>query len=161
MGFKIGDKVIHGTYGLGEIVRIEEKVIRDQLVNCYVLRANDLTIWIPINELDQHSLREPVSPEDFAKLFSVLSGPAEPLPEDRVLRKDQLMAQIRDGCLNGICCTVRDLTHYQRHAKMNDNDRAILERATRSLLVEWTFVLNVPMVQAQQSLVQLLAQTSE
>ncbi|MBP7355111.1 MAG: hypothetical protein KA928_03040 [Longilinea sp.] len=156
MGFQIGDKVIHGTYGLGEIVRIEEKVIRDQLTNCYVVRANDLTIWIPINELDQHSLRKPLSPEDFVNLFTILSSPGEALPEDRVLRKDQLLAQIREGHLDAICRAVRDLTHFQRSAKLNENERAILERATRSLLVEWTHALNVPLAQAQQSLTQLL-----
>jgi RNA polymerase-interacting CarD/CdnL/TRCF family regulator len=51
---------------------------------------------------------------------------------------------------------VRDLTHFQRSAKLNENERAILERATRSLLVEWTHALNVPLAQAQQSLTQLL-----
>ena len=101
-------------------------------------------------------MRKPLSPEDFVNLFTVLSSPGEALPEDRVLRKDQLLAQIRDGHLDAICRAVRDLTHFQRSAKLNENERAILERATRSLLVEWTHSLNVPLVQAQQSLTQLL-----
>ena len=28
MGFHVGDKVIHCTYGLGEIVQIEQKIIQ-------------------------------------------------------------------------------------------------------------------------------------
>ena len=65
MGFQIGDKVIHWSHGLGEIVTIEERIIRDHLTNCYVFRTPDLTIWIPIDDLEQHSLRLPVLPEDF------------------------------------------------------------------------------------------------
>ena len=38
MGFHIGDKVIHCTHGLGEIVQIEQKVIRDRLTDCYVVQ---------------------------------------------------------------------------------------------------------------------------
>ena len=77
MGFHIGDKVIHWTYGLGEIVRIEEKPINDQLTNCYVFQTSDMTIWIPIDELQQHSLRQPTAPDEFVRLYAILNSPGE------------------------------------------------------------------------------------
>ena len=156
MDFHIGDKVIHSTYGLGEIVHIEKKVINGHPTDCYVVRTKDLTIWIPINDLHQHSLRTPTLPEDFKRLFSILTSPGEELPEDRVLRKDQLIANMRDGQLASICQVVRDLTHYQRSSKLNDQEKSILERAVNSLVTEWTFTLGTNPHQAIQTMESML-----
>jgi RNA polymerase-interacting CarD/CdnL/TRCF family regulator len=156
MGYQIGDKVIHWTYGLGEIVLIEEKIIHGHLTNCYVVQISDLTIWVPIDDLGQNSLRVPTHPKDFEKLFSILKSPGEKLLEDRMLRKTQLMDQLRDGQLASICRVVRDLTHFQRSAKLNDQERSILERAEKSLLAEWTYSLGTPINQAHQTMLSLL-----
>ena len=158
MGFQIGDKVIHWTYGLGEIVQIEEKVIHDQMTNCYVVRTHDLMIWIPINDLQQLNLRVPASPDEFVKLFSILTGPGDVLPEDRVIRKNQILAQMRDGHLESICRVVRDLTLFKHSAKLNDNEKSLLERAINTLLTEWTFSLGVPLSQAQETMAELLGE---
>lgn len=156
MDFHIGDKVIHSTYGLGEIVNIEEKVIHDHPTNCYVVRTNELTIWIPINDSHQHSLRTPTLPKEFVRLFSILTSPGETLPEDRILRKDQLIAHMRDGQLASICRVVRDLTHFKRIKKLNDQENSILERAMNSLLTEWIYSLGVSQHQAQQAMAKML-----
>jgi RNA polymerase-interacting CarD/CdnL/TRCF family regulator len=86
MIFHIGDKVIHWIYGLGEVVHIEEKIISGQPTNCYVVQTSDLTIWVPINDLQQRSLRMPTPPEEFERLFTILTSPNETLLEDRALR---------------------------------------------------------------------------
>jgi len=156
MGFHVGDKVIHWTHGLGEVVYIEEKVIHEHPTNCYVVRTPDLMIWIPIDDVQQHSLRVPTSPEEFVKLFDILTGPGEELPQDRVLRKTQLMLQMRDGQLSSICRVVRDLTLFKRATKLNDQEKSILERAMSSLLTEWIFSMGVPQDQAQQAMENLL-----
>jgi len=156
MDYHIGDKVIHSTYGLGEIVHIEEKVIHDRPTNCYVFRTNELTIWIPINDLHQNSLRTPTLPGEFVRLFSILTSPGEALPEDRVLRKDQLIEHMKNGQLVSICHVVRDLTHLKRIKKLNDQEKSILERATNSLLTEWIYSLGVTQYQAQQAMANML-----
>jgi CarD family transcriptional regulator len=157
MSFQIGDKVIHWTYGLGEITQVEEKPINGQLTNCYVVQTSDMTIWIPIDEMQQHSLRKPTSPDEFVSLYAILKSPGEQLQEDRVLRKNELMTQMRDGQLASICKVVRDLTHYKRKSKLNDQERYILERAEKSLLTEWTYSLGLPTSQAHEQMTSLLA----
>ncbi len=158
MSFHIGDKVIHSAYGLGEIVQIEEKMINDHLMNCYVVRASELMVWIPIKDLPQHSLRVPALPEEFIRLYSILTGPGEELLKDRVLRKEQLLTQMRDGQLASIFRVVRDLTSFKRSKKLNDQERSILERATSSLLTEWTYSLKLPVDQAYKAMTTMLEQ---
>jgi len=158
MGFQIGDKVIHCTFGLGEIANTEEKIVQGQLTNCYVVRTSDLTIWVPIDDLQQQSLRAPTPPGEFEKLSAILTDPSETLLEDRVLRKNQLLAQIKDGQLASICRVVRDLTYFKRSKKLNEQEKFILERATNSLLTEWNYSLGVPRTQAQQAMENLLGE---
>ncbi len=156
MGFLVGDKVIHCTHGLGEIVGIEQKTIHDRPTDCYVVRIMEMLIWIPIDDMQMHSLRRPAKPDEFVSLFAILTGPSETLQEDRLLRKEQLMAQMRGGQLESICRVVRDLTHFKRIKKLNDQESSILERATNSLLTEWTYSLGQPLDQAQREMMKLL-----
>jgi CarD family transcriptional regulator len=156
MVFHIGDKVIHWTYGLGEIVDIEEKIIDGNPTNCYVVHALDTMIWIPINDLEQRSLRMPTSPEEFEGLFGILTSPGEKLQEDRVLRKNKLMAQLKDGKLASTCEVVRDLTYFKRSSKLSDLERALLERAIKSLIAEWSYSLGMSIGQAEEAMATLL-----
>jgi RNA polymerase-interacting CarD/CdnL/TRCF family regulator len=139
-------------------VHIEEKTIHDHPTKCYVVRTTDLTIWVPIDDLHQHSLRTPTAPEEFERLSTILTSPSEKLQEDRVLRKNQLLEQMTDGQLASICRVVRDLTHFKHSSKLNDQEKSILERAMNSLLTEWNYSLGVPVFQAQQAITKLLGE---
>lgn len=156
MRYAIGDTVIHWTYGLGDIVQIEETTIQGQPKICYVVRTASLSIWVPVEEGQQSSLRWPTPPEEFEALFALLRSPAETLPEDRQQRREALQERLKDGRLLSICRVIRDLTHFKRQAKLNDQEKGILERATSSLLVEWAYVMRIPLAQAQRRLNQLL-----
>src|SRR4030042_1686316 len=156
MGFHIDDKVIHCTFGLGEIKEIEEKTINGHLTNCYVVHFTDMTVWVPTDDSEQNSLRVPTPPEEFMKTLPILTSPKENLLEDRVLRKNQLMDQLKDGQLSSICRVVRALTNYQRNSKLNDQEKSILERAVRSLLTEWTLSLGTTQNQAYQAMETML-----
>ncbi len=152
MNFRIGDKVIHCTFGLGEITEIDEKTINGLPTRCYVVRITDMTVWVPIDDLQQNSLRVPTPPEEFVKTLPILTSPNEELQGDRLLRKNQLLDQLKDGQLSSICRVVRDLTHYQRSSKLNDQEKSILDRAVKSLLTEWTVSLGLPFNQAHQAM---------
>jgi RNA polymerase-interacting CarD/CdnL/TRCF family regulator len=156
MDFRISDKVIHCTFGLGEITDIEEKTINGHLTNCYVVHFSDMTVWVPTVDPEQNSLRVPTPPEEFMKTLPILTSPNENLLEDRVLRKNQLMERLKDGQLASICRVVRDLKFYQRNSKLNDQEKSILERAVNSLLTEWTVSMGTPQHQAYQAMESML-----
>ncbi len=156
MAFHVGDKVIHCTFGLGEIELIEEKPINGHLKKCYVVRISDMTLWVSMDDAGQNSLRLPTPPDEFMKTLPILSSPNQALQEDRVLRKNQLTDQLKDGQLSSICRVVRDLTHYRRNSKLNDQEKSILERAVKSLLTEWTFSLGTPPNQAYTAMETML-----
>jgi RNA polymerase-interacting CarD/CdnL/TRCF family regulator len=158
MEFKVGDKVIHWVYGLGEVIQLDEKVLSGKKTPCYVVQIRDLTIWVPANEDGKRRLRLPTPGNEFDRLFAILGSPSEPLSSDRIERRTQLLEKMEDGKLESICRIVRDLSKYRQGKKLNDYEKSILERAQEFLLVEWKYSLFVPRAQAERELKHLLGE---
>jgi CarD family transcriptional regulator len=156
MTFQVGDKVVHWSYGLGEIIKLDQKRVSGKDDQYFVVQVKDMTLWVPVLEAEKRSLRLPASRDEFQSLFYVLSGPGDPLSEDRMERKTQLTERMRDGKLESICRVIRDLNAYSRKKKLSENDTMILERARKFLLEEWIYSLEVPMSEAQRELEHLL-----
>jgi len=156
MKYHVGDQVIHWTYGLGEIIQLEEKAISGVKALYYVVRIRDMMLWVRADDNLEGSLRRPTPGSEFKRLFDILRSPCTALSNDRLERKLYLQEQMRDGRLEGICRVVRDLTSYRRMKKLNDNDNTILERARNFLITEWKLSLSVTSAQAESELAQML-----
>jgi RNA polymerase-interacting CarD/CdnL/TRCF family regulator len=154
--FQVGDKVVHWSYGPGEILRLDEKSLSGRRTLYYVVQVRDLTLWVPVEGADEHSLRPPTSMGEFEKLFKILRGPGEKLSDDRYERKAQLTGLLRDGTLESVCRAIRDLSFHGYRKKLNDYDAALLERARKFLLDEWKISLSVPLSDAEHKLESLL-----
>jgi RNA polymerase-interacting CarD/CdnL/TRCF family regulator len=154
--FHVGDHVIHWSYGLGEIIKLDEKVLSGHTGKYYVVQINDLTLWVPLDKTDEGCLRFPTPAEDFPELFRILSTPGEPLSTDRYTRKTQLTELLGDRTLESVCRVVRDLVDYQRIKKINESDKSTLDHAKDFLLNEWSLALSIPLQQAEGELTKLL-----
>jgi RNA polymerase-interacting CarD/CdnL/TRCF family regulator len=161
MDFKIGDTVIHGTYGLGRIVRLEEQSFSGKKTLYYVVQVRDMTIWIPADGRVLGRLRSPIPPGDLPRLISILKKPGRTLPDDRLERKEYLLQELKDGKAESCCRVVRDLTFLQFRRPLNDHDRLVLKRTSDLLLGEWEFSLSIPLARAQDILHGLLIKPSQ
>ena len=156
MNFQVGDKVVHWSYGPGQVIQVDEKRISGRNDVYYVVRVRDLTLWVPVDGATLHSLRPPTSKREFRRLFEILRGPGERLSDDRLERKAHLTGHMRDGTLESICRAIRDLSTFSYRKKLNDYDAALLERARKFLLDEWEISFSVSVSDAQRQLDLLL-----
>jgi RNA polymerase-interacting CarD/CdnL/TRCF family regulator len=156
MGFEVGDKVVHRSYGPGEIIQLDRKELSGQSALYYVVKIRDLTLWVPASDNEEGNLRLPTPAAEFQRLFAILTGPGEPLPEDRLDRKQKINDLMKDGTLASICRVICDLNLQGRTKKLNDHDVQILERARQFLLSEWQLAFSVSPQQAQRELDDLL-----
>ena len=160
MDFRVGDPVMHWTYGLGQVIGREERILSGQKTLYYVVKVRDLTVWVPADGKLPNRLRPPTTANNFKRLFAILSGIGEPLPEDRQERKLRLVEQLKDGRAESLCRVVRDLFTYQQAKTLNENDQVILKRAQNALLSEWGYSLSVPEMQAESDLRRMLTASS-
>ncbi len=156
MKFRVGDPVVHWTFGLGKIIGVEERALSDSSTLFYLVQVRDLTVYVPVDHHTESRLRPPTAPRDFKKLFEILKGSPEPLVEDRLERKSLLRKGLADGKAETICRVIRDLTALSRQKPLNDDDKNILHRAQNLLCAEWGFSLSMPQEQAESELQQLL-----
>jgi len=156
MDFRTGDQVMHSTYGLGQVQAIEERTVNNTTALYYMVRAADLTIWVPADENVTSRLRRPTGEARFRELLLLLSGPAEPLPDDRRQRNIELLEMLEDGQAESLCKVIRDLSAYRRAHAWNDYYSALMIRAIRKLVSEWSVSLSVPAREAETELHHLL-----
>ncbi len=159
MNFHTGDTVMHWTYGIGQIVNLEERDLLGSKTLYYAVQVRDMTVWVPADSKVGSRLRSPTSKLRFKRLLAVLSSPSEPLPEDRLERKTRLLELLQDGRPESLCQVIRDLSAYQKQQArpMNDNDQMILKQSRNTLLGEWGFVRSITHAEAEHELHRLLA----
>ena len=160
MDFHEGDPVMHWTYGLGQIVRLEERALSGPKTLYYAVQVRDLTVWVPADGKLGSRLRSPTAESGFERRLAILSGPGEPLPDDRNERRTRLHELLKDGRAESLCQIIRDLSAYQKGRPLNDNDQTLLKQSRNALLEEWGFVLSITHAQAELELHRLLASGS-
>ena len=157
MGFQIGDWVVHCTYGLGQVLAIEERMNNDKTALYYMVQLADLSIWVPADENQNTRLRLPANKTEFRKLLSTLSDPADQLPNDRRQRHVQLLALANDGSVVSLCRVLRDLAAYRHQRTWNERDGALMKRVHKALINEWSFILSVTPLDAEIELHRMLS----
>jgi RNA polymerase-interacting CarD/CdnL/TRCF family regulator len=152
MKFHDGDTVMHWTYGLGQIIRLEERNLSGLKTLYYAVKIRDMTVWVPSDDELQHRLRLPTSKVGFKELIAILSNPGEPLPDDRQERRTRLLELLRDGRTQSLCQIIRGLHAYRQVRPLNESDQGILKQARSAVLGEWEFVLSLTPAQAEHEL---------
>jgi len=156
MDFQIGDAVMHWTFGLGQVVGLEERDISGQKMIYYEVKVRDLTVWVPADGNLESRLRSPTPAGGFGQLFAILAGSRELLPDNRMERKTRLLEQLSDGRAESLCRVVRDLSAYRQGKPFNESDQYLLKRVQDVLLAEWGFSLSISVFQAESDLSRLL-----
>ena len=156
MTFHVGDPIMHWTFGLGNIIALEERAISDVKKLYYAVRIKDITVWVPVDGNVDNHLRPPMAALAFKKLLGILAKPGEPLPDDRQERKLHLLGQLRDGRAESLCRVISSLSSYQKVRALNGTDQNLMKRARNALLGEWTYVLAVSLSDAENELHRLL-----
>lgn len=157
MNIHEGDSVMHWMYGLGKVVQLEKRAISGQVILYYAIQIDDMTVWVPGDEMLESRLRLPTLAIEFKRLMSTLSQPGEPLPDDRRERKTLLTEWLKDGRTESFFRVVRSLSTYRQTHSLNLEEQTLLKRSKHTLLGEWGYAMSVTPAQAENELHRLLA----
>jgi CarD family transcriptional regulator len=156
MKYKIGDTIVHWTYGLGTVVAIDLKDIAGVTQEYYVVDVEPLKIWVPVEEANVSSLRFPTESIQFSALFDILRSPGELLPDHQFQRKNELRERMQKRTLGALCHVIRDLTYLSGLNPLNKHDSSVLSRAEEHLIDEWVLSLGAERSNALSELEVLL-----
>lgn len=149
---KVGDNVVHRTYGSGEITAVSDKGLPGQPCFYYVIEGNDQTVWVPVDEEGNSSLHLPTPRSDFELLINILRSQGEKMSNNRYQRQDQLAERMQKASIEDLCLVVRDLSYRSRWEKLSSSDIRAMNQAQSYLLDEWELSLGTPREQAKREL---------
>lgn len=155
--FKIGERVVYPSHGVGEITGINSQAIGDSEIQVYVISfARDkMTLKVPVKRAAIAGLRTLVSKNEVQKIYDTLQG--KPKQGNRMWsrRAQEYEAKINSGDVVAIAEVVRDLY------KNVDNDRSYSERtiyesAINRLATEISILESSSLEEAVEKLVETL-----
>jgi len=160
MQFKIGDPIIHPTYGIGYLDSIEEKEFSEKKMRLYykvtLLRR---TIWIPVETQDASGLRLVTAKNELDQYRNLLKSPPVPLEKKHHLRHLELVNRLKQGSFQVLCEVVRDLTAWSWQKPLGQTDTTTLRKTRESLYQEWATAAEVSVTEAIKEIDSLLLVT--
>ena len=119
MTFKVGETVVHPHYGAGVITEIQERHSLGPTKRYYsieLLGDARTTVMVPLDKEESVGLRAPVSKARLSRLWRILRGKPEALPDEHKERYAVIEGKLQEGDLFQIAEAVRDLA-WRREEK--------------------------------------------
>ena len=149
MSFKVGERVVHPQYGVGQIVKLDEREFEPGVMRRYyeISIPGGSTVWVPV-DLGTSGLRKLTSRSEITHCRQILSSHPLPLTEDARLRQSDLSIRLRQGTIAAHCEVVRDLTAHGAHKPISGAIASFLQSTQNVLCQEWSIVEGIPLPEA-------------
>jgi RNA polymerase-interacting CarD/CdnL/TRCF family regulator len=110
--FRIGDAVIHPSYGVGIVIEIKERRTLGNGKRYYsleLLGEPGTVVMVPVGAEERMGLRLPIAESQLGKVWRVLASDPNELPSDHDQRCELLNNKLCGGDVLKIAEAVRDL----------------------------------------------------
>jgi len=155
--FKIGERVVYPSHGVGEITNIENQKICDMEIQVYVISfpQDKMTLRVPVNRATTSGLRTLVSKSDISKIYSTLQS--KPKSGNRMWsrRAQEYENKINSGNIVFVAEVVRDL-YKNVDSDRSYSERTIYESALNRLAGELAVLEDIKSNEAIDKLVEVL-----
>jgi CarD family transcriptional regulator len=132
--YEIGDGVIHPIRGAGIVTDISHDRLLGEEDTYYVIEmlAIDLKVMVPVDRAEEIGLREAPGRTEANEILSVISSPAEPLPQDYRERERLLASVLGSAGALRKAEVFRDLAWRERRkGRLSRKENELLRRLRR------------------------------
>ena len=155
--YKVGEKIVYPSHGVGEIVGVEHQTIASLEVKVYVISfpQDKMILKVPVNRATVSGLRKLVSKTDLSLIYSALQG--KPKQGNRMWsrRAQEYESKINSGNVVSIAEVVRDL-YKNADSDRSYSERTIYESALNRLAGELAILENINAEEAISKLIDVL-----
>jgi RNA polymerase-interacting CarD/CdnL/TRCF family regulator len=157
--FDIGETVVHPQYGVGDIVKLEDREFERGKIRRYyeISIPGGSTVWVPV-DASNSGLRRLARKADLAQCRKILMSRPESLTEDGRIRQSDLVARLKRGTIAVQCEVVRDLSAFVSHKPSYGTITGFLEAMLSVLCQEWAIVEEISAGEAATQINLLLQQ---
>ena len=144
--FKIGDKISHPSFGVGDVEKIEEKKVLGQKENYYILKlmVNEMTLMVPVNKAEEIGLRYIIDAKTVPEVLNVLGHKIDDEMDGNYKQRIRSQTEMVDsGDILKVAQVVKNYTHRDTLEKLSSTERGLYERARKILVGEISIVCNI------------------
>ena len=138
MQFRIGDKAVDPSHGVGVIRGIESKEISGSRLEFYVVQivASGATVMVPTDSTIRIGLRQLSSNNELESVYSVLRTPRRVSQRAWNRRFREFNDKLRTGSLNDVAEVLRDLSSLKEDKPLSFGEKNMLEKALGMVVSE-------------------------
>jgi CarD family transcriptional regulator len=151
--FKINQKVVYPSQGVGIVKEVFEKTFKDQTTLYYkiYIEASDMVVMVPVDNAENLGIRQIVSAKEAQEALNLLSDDFEPITSDWKLRYQMNLDLLKKGTVKDIATIVRCLYNRSKVKELPILERKLYDSAKKLLEDEISYALgrNVKDVEAE------------
>ncbi len=159
LSFKVGEKVVYPTHGVGEITAVEEQEVAGFKLELFVITFDKdrLTIRIPLAKARNSGLRKVSEPAVVRQALEILSTRAKAKRGMWNRRANEFQERISTGQLTAIAEVLRDLNRGSEQQEASYSEQQIFEGALDFMTREIAAASQVTSTEARKLIEQSLA----
>ncbi|TAK12879.1 MAG: hypothetical protein EPO32_07075 [Anaerolineae bacterium] len=157
--FVKGDWIVHALYGIGQIMKTENRPINGRNQRCFLVETRDCEYWVPVGTEANPRIRPVVSPERLRRALTALRKEPILMDQDHRVRKTLIHTVMKDGLFLEMARLIRDLYGRARLSKLNDTEKNALDGIMERFAREWAVSADIPMDEARAKLESTLEQS--
>jgi CarD family transcriptional regulator len=155
--FKVGERVVYPSHGVGEIIQIESQAIGEIKLEVYVISFphDKMTLRVPVSRATASGLRTLATKSDVNNVYNILNDKPKRGNKMWSRRAQEYETKINSGQIEAIAEVVRDLYKNVGNDR-SYSERTIYESALNRLATEIAVLENIAIASATEKLVELL-----
>ncbi len=144
--YQIGEHVVYPLQGVGVIKDITKKQFKGKDILYYVifLDISDMTVMIPVDNVDDIGIRSIVSTDEAMKALESITGAYEPVTVDWKVRYTMNLELLKEGTIASIASVVQTLYHRSKVKELPVQERKLYDNALRILIDEIALSIGKP-----------------
>jgi CarD family transcriptional regulator len=133
--FRVDQKIVYPSQGVGVIKSIEMKKFNGAKISYYIIyiEATDMTIMAPVDKASELGIRSTVSKDEAMKALELMGESFDPIPSDWKLRYQMNLDLLKKGSIKDIACIVRSLYHRSKVKELPILEKKLYDSAQRLL----------------------------
>jgi CarD family transcriptional regulator len=131
--YKVKQKIVYPSQGVGTIKQIEEKEFKGELIPYYMifLEDSDMTVMVPTDKAFELGIRSIVHADEAKRALEFIGEEFEPNPSDWKLRYQMNLDLLKKGSVMDIATIVRSLYHRSKVKELPIMERKLYDQALK------------------------------
>lgn len=141
VNFSVNDKVIYPLKGIGEIIDIVTEQVLQNQVKMYKIKLKDMTVFVPLNEIEDLGIRKPLNPKEITKILDYIEQPDSGYNTDWIKRLEENKVKSSSGNIYDLVNVIKTSTIITTVDSLNKWEKSLYNECKKFFSEEIAYAL--------------------